>query len=59
MKKYDGHCEGNCYECICQECEGNCAMHCLTQSCSEKIAKMDDDETHVMECCEFEQMTDR
>lgn len=58
MKKYDGHCEGNCYECICQECEGNCAMNCLIDSSPEKIAQMDDDETHVVECFEFDQIAE-
>lgn len=51
-------CEGNCYECICQKCEGNCAMQCLIDSRPEKIAKIDDGETHVVECYEFKQFID-
>ena len=58
MDNYSGHCEGKCYKCVCQECEGNCAMNCLIQSHPEKTATMNCDETHVVQCCEFEQITE-
>lgn len=58
MKNYNGSCGGKCWECICQECNGNCAMDCLVDSNSEKNARMYDVETHVVECCLFEPITE-
>lgn len=58
MKNFDGHCEGTCYKCICQECEGNCAMHCIIDSSPEQIAQMTNDEEYVACCSEFEQIVE-
>lgn len=33
-------------------------MSCEILDYPEKFAKMDDDETHVVKCCEFEQLTE-
>ena len=54
MKMYDGSCAGDCYKCICQECNGNCAMNCLITCNTEENAKMTDNETHIVECDEFD-----
>lgn len=56
MKNFNGTCYGTCYKCICQECEGNCAMNCLIDSKPEKIAQMTNDEEYVVCCREFKQI---
>ena len=56
MKNFNGTCYGTCYKCICQECEGNCAMNCLIDSKPEKIAQMTNDEEYVVCCSEFKQI---
>lgn len=56
MKNFNGTCYGTCCKCICQECEGNCAMNCLIDSKPEKIAQMTNDEEYVVCCSEFKQI---
>lgn len=58
MKKFDGNCEGACYKCICQECEGYCAKNCLIDSSPEKIALITNDEEYVASCSEFVQIVE-
>lgn len=52
---WDGSCDGSCYECECQRCEGSCALRCGVTSYPEENAVVNDVEEkgHVIDCTEY------
>jgi len=59
MRAYNGSCGGTCYKCICQECEGNCAMHCSLTNNTEEYVLMSDDEEYAASCKNLTRLTNQ